>query len=136
MFIGSAIAAIAGVFFVTNLGFASANDYAVAFTLDIWVMIVLGGLGNMRGAVLGALIVTVLDRVTQVMAIQLDMMGSQFEFNYVRYILFALILLVMLRYRRQGLLPEPLDTTGAGKLLARRPPPSSAPGEPGKRAAA
>ena len=46
---------------------------------------------------------------TAITAIQLDMLGSQFEFNYVRYILFALILLVMLRYRRQGLLPEPLD---------------------------
>ena len=118
MFIGSAIAAIAGVFFVTNLGFASANDYAVAFTLDIWVMIVLGGLGNMRGAVLGALIVTVLDRVTQVMAIQLDMMGSQFEFNYVRFIVFGVILLLMLRYRPQGLLPEPLETTRAHAHLA------------------
>jgi len=136
MIVGSAMAAMAGVFFVTNVGFASTNDYVVGLTLDIWVMIVLGGLGNMRGALLGAAIITLLDRVTAITAIQLDMLGSQFEFNYVRYILFALILLVMLRYRRQGLLPEPLDTTGAGKLLARRPPPSSAPGEPGKRAAA
>ena len=54
MIIGSAMAAVAGVFFVTNVGFASANDYGVGLTLDIWVMIVLGGLGNMRGALLGA----------------------------------------------------------------------------------
>ena len=117
MVIGSAMAAIAGVFYVTNIGFASANDYAVVLTLDIWVMVVLGGLGNMRGALVGAAIITVLDRITAITAIQLDMLGSQFEFNYARYILFALILLVMLRYRRQGLLPEPLDTTGAGTLV-------------------
>lgn len=117
MVIGSAMAAIAGVFYVTNIGFASANDYAVVLTLDIWVMVVLGGLGNMRGALAGAAIITVLDRITAITAIQLDMLGSQFEFNYARYILFALILLVMLRYRRQGLLPEPLDTTGAGKFV-------------------
>ncbi|MEI2736193.1 MAG: hypothetical protein V9G24_16330 [Rhodoblastus sp.] len=54
MVIGSAIAAVAGVFFVTNIGFASANDYVVGLTLDIWVMIVLGGLGNIRGS--GALL--------------------------------------------------------------------------------
>ncbi len=118
MVVGSAMAAVAGVFFVTNIGFASANDYGVGLTLDIWVMIVLGGLGNLRGALLGAAIITLLDRATAIAAIQANMLGSQFDFTYARYILFALILLGMLRYRRQGLLPERLDTTGAGKLLA------------------
>lgn len=113
MFIGSALAAIAGVLFVVNLGFASANDYAVALTLDVWVMVVLGGLGNNRGALLGALLITILDRVTAISAIQLNMLGAQLEFNYVRYILFGLILLLMLRYRPQGILPEPAKTTDA-----------------------
>lgn len=118
MFIGSAIAALAGVLFVAHSGYASANDYAVALTLDAWVMVVLGGLGNNRGAILGALIVTVLDRITSVAAIRLDMLGFQFEFNYVRSILFGLIVLLMLRYRPQGLLPEPLRTTRAYKYAA------------------
>jgi branched-chain amino acid transport system permease protein len=117
MVIGSAMAALGGVLFVTNLGFASANDYGVALTLDIWVMIVLGGLGNMRGALLGALIVTLLDRVTSIAAIQFNMLGIDIEFNYVRYILFGLILLLMLRYRPQGLWPEPRRTTQANKVL-------------------
>ncbi len=118
MVIGSAMAALAGVLFVTNLGFASANDYGVALTLDIWVMIVLGGLGNMRGALLGALIVTLLDRFTSVAAIQFNMLGIDIEFNYVRYILFGLILLLMLRFRPQGLWPEPRRTTAANRVLA------------------
>lgn len=117
MVIGSALAAMAGVLFVTNVGFASANDYGVALTLDIWVMIVLGGLGNMRGALLGALIVTVLDRFTAIAAIQSNMLGINIEFNYVRYILFGLILLLMLRYRPQGLWPEPRRTTRADRVL-------------------
>jgi branched-chain amino acid transport system permease protein len=119
MVIGSAIAAVAGVFFVVNIGFASTNDYVMALTLDIWVMIVLGGLGNNKGALLGALIITVLDRVTAITAIQLNMAGSQFEFNYIRYIIFGIILLLMLRYRPQGLLPEPLHTTRAADTMAR-----------------
>ena len=118
MIIGSAMAALAGVFFVTNLGFASANDYGVTLTLDIWVMIVLGGLGNNRGALLGALLVTILDRVTAITAIQLNGLGFQFEFNYVRFILFGIILLLMLRYRSQGLLPEPTRTTQAHEALS------------------
>jgi branched-chain amino acid transport system permease protein len=111
MAIGSAIAALSGVLFAVNLGFVSTNDYTVALTLDVWVMVVLGGVGNGRGALLGALIVTVLNRLTAIAAIALNAMGSQFEFNYVRYILFAAILLLMLRYRRQGLLPERARTT-------------------------
>ncbi|RME60242.1 MAG: hypothetical protein D6790_09635 [Caldilineae bacterium] len=79
----------------------------------------LGGVGNNRGALLGALIVTVLDRVTAIAAIQLDMLGSSFEFNYVRFILFGVILLIMLRYRREGLLPEPAQTTVAHGELRR-----------------
>jgi branched-chain amino acid transport system permease protein len=118
MFIGSAIAALAGVFFVTHIGYASANDYAVGLTLDVWVMVVLGGLGNHRGALLGALLITLLDRFTAVTAIQMNMIGSAWEFNYVRYLIFGAILLLMLRYRPQGLLPEPVRTTMAHEALA------------------
>lgn len=118
MFIGSAIAAVAGVLFAVNVGFVSTNDYVVALTLDVWVMVVLGGLGNNRGVLLGALIITVLDRLTAITAIRLDVLGSQFEFNYVRFILFGIILLLMLRFRPQGLLPEPARTTKAHEAFA------------------
>lgn len=117
MMIGSMIAAIAGVFFALNIGFVNTNDYVVTLTLDAWVMVVLGGLGNNRGALLGALAITVLDRVTAITAIQANMLGSDFEFNYARYILFGVILLVMLRYRPQGLLPEPQHTTEAHEAI-------------------
>jgi branched-chain amino acid transport system permease protein len=118
MLIGSAIAAVSGVFFALNIGFVSANDYVVTLTLDVWVMVVLGGLGNNKGALLGALLVTILDRVTAIAAIQLNMMGTRIEFNYVRFILFGVILLLMLRYRPQGLLPESPYTTHAHKALS------------------
>ncbi len=121
MLIGSALAAIGGVLFAVNLGFVSTNDYAVGFTLDIWVMVVLGGVGNHRGALFGALIVTLLNRATAILSIWANAQGSQFEFNYVRYILFALILLWVLRFRRQGLLPEHAETTVAHDELSVRP---------------
>ncbi len=118
MFIGSAIAAVAGVLFAVNSGFVSTNDYVVGFTLDIWVMVVLGGIGNNRGALLGAFIVTVLNRLTAILSIWANAQGSKFEFNYVRYIVFALILLWVLRFRRQGLLPEQARTTVAHDELS------------------
>lgn len=117
MLVGSVIAAVAGVLFVLNLGFVNTNDYVVTLTLDIWVMVVLGGVGNNKGALLGALLITILDRMTAIAAIQLNMTGIQFEFNYVRFILFGVILLLMLRYRPQGLLPESRETTDAHDLF-------------------
>lgn len=117
MLIGSVIAAIAGVLFALNVGFVNTNDYVVTLTLDIWVMVVLGGLGNNRGALLGAALIALLDRFTQIAAIQLNMSGFPLEFNYMRFILFGVILLLMLRYRPQGLLPEAPRTTNAHRLL-------------------
>jgi branched-chain amino acid transport system permease protein len=118
MLIGSAIAAVAGVLFALNEGFVSTNDYVVGLTLEVWVMVVLGGLGNSKGALFGALIITILNRVTAIAAIQLNMVGIDLEFNYFRYILLGVILLLMLLYRPKGLLPEPTRTTNAHDLLA------------------
>ncbi|MDQ7025429.1 MAG: branched-chain amino acid ABC transporter permease [Anaerolineae bacterium] len=120
MFIGSMIAAISGVLFAVNLGFVNTNDYVVTLTLDVWVMVVLGGLGNPKGALLGAFVIAVLDRLTAIAAIQMNMAGFNLEFNFVRFILFAVILLLMMRYRPQGILPEPNYTTEAHDNLTAR----------------
>jgi branched-chain amino acid transport system permease protein len=123
MFIGSAIAAISGVLFATNLGFVNTNDYVVTLTLNVWVMIVLGGLGNNKGALLGALLITILDRLTAITGIQANLsvplIQSGFQFSYLRFILLGILLLIMLRYRPQGLLPEPQETTDAHQWLVR-----------------
>ena len=113
MLIGSAIAAVGGVLFALNTGFVNTNDYVVTLTLDVWVMVVLGGIGNNRGALLGAALIAIMDRFTQVGAIALNMSGSPIEFNYARFIAFGVILLLMLRYRPGGLLPESRWTTNA-----------------------
>ena len=120
MLIGSAIAAVGGVLFALNTGFVNTNDYVVTLTLDIWVMVVLGGIANNRGALLGAAMIAILDRFTQVAAITLNMGGSPIEFNYARYIAFGVILLLMLRYRPGGLLPESPITTEAHTVLRQR----------------
>lgn len=120
MLVGSAIAAIAGVLFALNVGFVSTNDYVVGLTLEVWVMIVLGGLGNSKGALFGAFLIAFLNRVTAVAAIQLNMAGIDIEFNYFRYILLGIILVLTLLYRPKGLLPEGARTTKAHDLFVER----------------
>ena len=72
------------------------------------------------GALLGAFIVTILDRLTAIAAIGLDASGFPLEFTYFRFILFGLIILLMLRFRPQGLLPERAETTGVQQALQQR----------------
>ena len=117
MLVGSMIAAVSGVLFALNTGFVNTNDYVVTLTLDVWVMVVLGGLGNHRGALLGAALIALLDRFTQIAALQMNMSGFPIEFNYVRFILFGVMLLLMLRFRPEGLLPESRLTTKAHETL-------------------
>ena len=105
--------------FALNTGFVNTNDFVVTLTLDVWVMVVLGGIGNNRGALLGALLIALMDRFTQVGAIALNMSGSDVEFNYMRFIAFGIILIWMLRYRPGGLLPESRLTTGAHDVVRR-----------------
>ncbi len=119
MAVGSLIAAVGGVLFALNTGFVNTNDFVVNLTLDVWVMVVLGGIGNSRGALLGALLIAIMDRFAQIGAIVLNMGGSDIEFNYVRFIGFGLILLWMLRYRPAGLLPESRLTTDAHDVVKR-----------------
>ena len=119
MAVGSLMAAIGGVLFALNTGFVNTNDFVVNLTLDVWVMVVLGGIGNNRGALLGALLIAIMDRFAQIGAIVLNMGGSEIEFNYVRFIAFGLILLWMLRYRPSGLLPESRLTTDAHDVVRR-----------------
>ena len=119
MMIGSCIAALAGVLYALNTGYVNANDYGVTLTLDIWVMVVLGGLGSNRGALVGAALLALLDRVTQIGAIGLNMRGTEIELNYIRYIVYGVILLLMLRYRPQGIVPESRLTTRAHDVVKR-----------------
>ena len=119
MLIGSCIAALAGVLYALNTGYVNANDYGVTLTLDIWVMVVLGGLGSNRGALVGAALLALLDRVTQIGAIGLNMRGAEIELNYIRYIVYGVILLLMLRYRPQGIVPESRLTTQAHDVVKR-----------------
>ena len=54
-------------------------------------MVILGGMGNMLGAVVGALLLTLLPEVFRPLA------------DY-RYLIYGLLLLLLVRFRPQGLL--------------------------------
>ena len=101
--IGSAFAGIAGVLFAHYNKFLSTNDFQFIKSFEIIIMIVIGGMGSMTGAILGAIIVTLLpELLRQLPDIQIG--ASTFRFADLRLVIFALILILTMILRPQGIL--------------------------------
>ena len=93
-------------------------------TFLVWVMLIAGGSGNNRGALLGAFLLWIVWSATQIVSSYLPdtvaVFGYQIEnlqirSAYIRVFLIGLILQFILQLRPQGILPE------------RRPAPAAAP---------
>ena len=55
--LGSAILGLAGAMQGHFIGFIAPENYLSALTFQVWAMLIIGGSGNNRGAILGALVV-------------------------------------------------------------------------------
>ncbi len=101
--IGSSFAGIAGVLFAHYNKFLSTNDFQFIKSFEIIIMIVIGGMGSMTGAILGAIVVTLLpELLRQLPDIQLG--STVFKFADLRLVIFALILILTMILRPQGIL--------------------------------
>lgn len=100
------IAAVAGVFLAYYMSFVGPDYMLAAETFLIWTMVMIGGLGNVRGVLLGAFIVqgiySAVPFAKDIFGIGSDVAGA------VRLGLIGLLLLACLLWRKDGLLPERL----------------------------
>ena len=115
--LGSALAALAGALYAHHIGFITPDDFIPIRTFDIWVMMVLGGMANNRGAVVGAAVMTAIDRATAMMAVELGTYSTFIEFNYVRYVFVGILMITILMHRQKGLLPERPVRTPAYEVM-------------------
>jgi len=114
---GSGLAALAGALYAHYIGFITPDDFIPIRTFDIWVMMVLGGMGNNTGAVVGAAVMTIIDRATAMLAVECGTFSTLIEFNYVRYVLVGILMLMILMHRQKGLLPEEPVKTPAYEVM-------------------
>lgn len=112
--IGSSFAGVAGALFAHYNKFLSTNDFQFIKSFEIIIMIVIGGMGSMTGAILGAIIVTLLpELLRQLPDIQIG--ATTFKFADLRLVIFALILILTMILRPQGI----LGTTEIGGFFKR-----------------
>ncbi|MCB1714307.1 MAG: branched-chain amino acid ABC transporter permease, partial [Candidatus Competibacteraceae bacterium] len=104
--LGSAIMGLAGAVYAHFIGFISPEAFDPLFaTFLVWVMLIAGGSGNNRGAILGAVIIWGVWSMTEYFT-------SRLPAEYVtqgaalRVFLIGLLLQIILLLRPQGLLPE------------------------------
>ncbi|EPR21258.1 hypothetical protein L905_07105 [Agrobacterium sp. TS43] len=77
-------------------------------TFLIWIMVILGGSGNNRGVLLGVVIVWVIWSASEILTDQLPT-ALALKAKYGRIFLIGLLLQLVLRFRSEGILPEPVS---------------------------
>jgi ABC-type branched-subunit amino acid transport system ATPase component/ABC-type branched-subunit amino acid transport system permease subunit len=112
--IGAGIAGLAGTFHVAKLTTATPEMFQFPVSVMVLVMVVLGGMGSVRGVVLAALLLAflqsiILQELTQWVNALGRGMGSPFlqkvQLITSLELIFGLILVLMMLFRREGLWP-------------------------------
>jgi branched-chain amino acid transport system permease protein len=117
--ISSALAGMAGVLFGHYTSFLSTNDFQFIRSFEIIIMIVLGGMGSLTGAVLGAIIITFLPELLRTLGPRLESLLSSIigadnipasvhtflsQLANYRLVIFAALLILIMLTRPQGIL--------------------------------
>ncbi len=118
--LGSAVVGIAGAMMVTHDGLFTPGSYRpMRYTFLIWVMVIVGGSGNNFGAILGGFVVWFLwieaapialfvinfftSHLSETNALKNHLIES---IPYFRFLMMGVGLLLIMRYKPRGILPE------------------------------
>jgi branched-chain amino acid transport system permease protein len=87
---GAAFAGIAGALYAAEIGFIEPGEFTIFLSITLICMVILGGMGNWWGVVVGAFIMIVVPEKLR-------------QFQEMRYFLYGIVLLIILIYRPYGL---------------------------------
>ncbi|MDX5446091.1 MAG: branched-chain amino acid ABC transporter permease [Zoogloeaceae bacterium] len=104
--LGSALMGLAGALFVHfNRSITPDAIDPMIVTFLVWIMLILGGSGNNRGALLGALVIWLIWSLSELATDRLPTEVA-IQAKYARMFLIGLALQLVLRFRPDGILPE------------------------------
>lgn len=106
--LGASFAGVAGAFQAAYLGATTSDFFEFSTSILVVIMIILGGIGNIWGVIVGAV------TLVYVNATLLPYLGQRVQENapwlpnpaQYNFLLYGVILLVMMRFRPQGFLPN------------------------------
>jgi branched-chain amino acid transport system permease protein len=98
--IGAAVAGLSGALFAGEQGFFNSAPFQLQFSILVLAGVVMGGAGNIPGAILGGILISYIpNRLRGVRILGHD------AFEY-RYLIFGLMILLVMIFLPQGLLPS------------------------------
>ena len=98
--IGAMLAALAGSLFASYITFIDPSSFVLFESIFILAIIILGGLANLRGSILGALFLILLPEALRFVGFPSDIAAQM------RQVVYGLILILLMLYRPQGLVGE------------------------------
>jgi len=96
--ISAAMAAIAGSLFASYITFIDPSSFTLMESVFILAIIILGGVANLRGSILGALFLILLPEILRFIGFPADIAAQM------RQVVYGVILILLMLYRPQGLL--------------------------------
>jgi branched-chain amino acid transport system permease protein len=105
--VGAAFGGFAGAFLGAYRNTVNVDQFEFGFSVFILCMIIIGGMGNVAGVMLGAVALSMLDRfiLPQLNSVP-DAIGLNFDLTAVNFGIFGFFLLVMMVLRPEGFIPS------------------------------
>jgi branched-chain amino acid transport system permease protein len=103
--LGAGVSGLAGSIYVHFNGYVAPDALDVLLTLNVVLALTLGGTGRMAGAVIGAVLLEALTEGTRFIGGAIPVL-SPVQIASLREALIGVVLILILRLRPQGLLPE------------------------------
>ena len=105
--IGAAFGGVAGAFLASYFSAVNAAQFQFSFSLFVFSMVVLGGLGSIRGVVVGAIVLSAVNSylLPDVLASLPRSIGLDFDFSAIASGVYGAIILVVMLLRPTGLMP-------------------------------
>ncbi|CAE6889102.1 branched-chain amino acid ABC transporter permease [Paraburkholderia domus] len=119
--IGSAIMGLGGALYASFIGFISPEDFLPILTFQIWTMLIVGGSGNNKGAILGAVLMWAVWTLTGSAAQALLPVDLQVKGGAAQIILIGLVLMLTLIFRPRGLIGEEATVSRGARVKAHTP---------------
>ncbi|MEX0343547.1 MAG: branched-chain amino acid ABC transporter permease [Rhizobiaceae bacterium] len=112
---GSVIMGLSGGLYATFYAFISPQDVLPTLTFQIWAMLIVGGAGNGRGAVMGTFLVWGAWTASGWVLSRFAPIDVQLYTGSIQYVLIGAVIVGMLLWRPQGLFPERLVISQSAK---------------------
>ncbi len=106
--VGAFAGGLGGVAFATHVDGVYAERFNFAISIFLLAMVVLGGMGNVWGVILGAFVLSWVNGngLSAFGRVYNDAFGTKVDFTSFTFLLFGLVLIFMMLFKREGFIPE------------------------------